>query len=243
MAGRRPVTIGSRASPRAKRRGRKATDAERARALEVIRRLDAAMPGARIELDFESDLQLMVAVILSAQSTDKGVNRVTPGLFEAFPDAAAFSSAEPEGLWPHIRTLGLFRNKAKAIVAAARRIVEVHGGEVPRTREELEALPGVGQKSAGVILLQQGVEAAFPVDTHVGRLSRRLGFTRQQAPGRVEAELRELFPIELWAQGHQLLVWHGRRCCTARAPACERCPVAELCPRRGVKRVVERAAG
>jgi endonuclease-3 len=175
----------------------------------------------------------MVAVILSAQSTDKGVNRATPGLFAQFPDAAALAGAGPEQLWPHIRTLGLFRNKARAIVAAARRIVEVHGGEVPRTRAELEALPGVGQKSAGVILVQQGVEAAFPVDTHVGRLSRRLGFTRQLAPGKVEAELRLLFPREQWAHGHQLLVWHGRRCCTARAPACDRCPVGELCPSRG----------
>jgi endonuclease-3 len=212
-------------------RKRKLTEAERARALEVVRRLDLAMPGARIELDFKSDLQLLVAVILSAQSTDKGVNRVTPGLFAAFPDAAALAGAEPERLWPHIRTLGLFRNKAKAIVAAARRIVELHGGVVPRTRAELQALPGVGQKSAGVILVQQGVEQAFPVDTHVGRLARRLGFTRQLAPGRVEAELRELFPVELWAHGHQLLVWHGRRCCTARSPACERCPVERLCPR------------
>jgi endonuclease-3 len=209
------------------------TDRRRARALEVIRRLDAAMPGARIELDFQGDLQLLVAVILSAQSTDKGVNRVTPGLFAAFPDPVALAGAEPEQLWPHIRTLGLFRNKARAIVAAARRIVEVHAGQVPRTREALEALPGVGQKSAGVILVQQGVEAAFPVDTHVGRLARRLGFTRQQAPGKVEAELRALFPREHWAHGHQLLVWHGRRCCTARAPACDRCPVAELCPLRG----------
>ena len=224
-------------------RKRKFTEEQRAGALELLRRLDAAMPGARIELDFTSDLQLMVAVILSAQSTDKGVNRVTPGLFAAFPDAAALAHAEPEALWPHIRTLGLFRNKAKAIVAAARRIVEVHGGVVPRTRGELEALPGVGQKSAGVILLQQGVEAAFPVDTHVGRLSRRLGFTRQLTPGKVEAALRELFPREHWAHGHQLLVWHGRRCCTARAPAGERCPVSGLCPRRGVKVVARRAAG
>jgi endonuclease-3 len=218
----------------ARPRKRAFTGAQRARALEVLRRLDAAMPGARIELDFGSDLQLLVAVILSAQSTDKGVNRVTPGLFAEFPDAAALAGAEPEQLWPHIRTLGLFRNKAKSIVAAARRIVAVHGGAVPRTRVELEALPGVGQKSAGVILVQQGVEAAFPVDTHVGRLARRLGLTRQLAPGKVEAELRQLFPREQWAHGHQLLVWHGRRCCTARAPACDRCPVAVLCPRRGV---------
>jgi endonuclease III len=215
--------------------------ATRTRALEVLARLDAAMPGARIERDFESPLQLMVSVILSAQSTDKGVNKATPGLFAAFPDAAALARAEPEALWPYIRTLGLFRNKAKAIVAAARALVERHGGEVPRTRAELQALPGVGQKSAGVILIQLGVEAAFPVDTHVGRLARRLGFTRQQAPHQVEAALREIFPQEHWAHGHQLLVWHGRRCCTARAPACDRCPVVELCPRINVRRVVAAA--
>src|SRR5512137_930922 len=192
MAARRAEAAGPKGRSRRKARARKASDAERARALEVIRRLDAAMPGARIELDFTSDLQLLVAVILSAQSTDKGVNRVTPGLFAAYPDAAALARAEPEALWPHIRTLGLFRNKARAIVAAARAIQERHAGEVPRTRAELQALPGVGQKSAGVILIQLGVEAAFPVDTHVGRLARRLGFTRQQAPGKVEAALRAL---------------------------------------------------
>jgi endonuclease-3 len=236
MAARGAAKTGSKQRPGAGARRRRVSGSERARAVDVLRQLEVAMPGARIELDFTSDLQLMVAVILSAQSTDKGVNRATPGLFAAYPDAAALAGSEPEQLWPHIRTLGLFRNKARAIVAAARRIVEVHGGVVPRTRAELEALPGVGQKSAGVILLQQGVEAAFPVDTHVGRLSRRLGFSRQLAPGKVEAELRELFPVELWATGHQLLVWHGRRCCTARAPACERCPVAALCPRVSLKR-------
>jgi endonuclease-3 len=234
MAARRTTRKVARATGPARPVRAEKAAATRARALEVLARLDAAMPGARIELDFDSPLQLMVSVILSAQSTDKGVNRVTPGLFAAFPDAAALARAEPEQLWPHIRTLGLFRNKAKAIVAAARAMVERHGGEVPRTRAELEALPGVGQKSAGVILIQLGVEAAFPVDTHVGRLSRRLGFTRQQAPHKVEAALRELLPREHWAHGHQLLVWHGRRCCTARSPACDRCPVAALCPRRGV---------
>jgi endonuclease III len=194
-----------------------------------------AMPGARIELDFGDELQLLVSVILSAQSTDKGVNRVTPGLFRAFPDAAALASARPEALWPHIRSLGLFRNKAKAIVAAAQALVRDHGGRVPRTRAGLEALPGVGAKTAGVVLVHLGAEPAFPVDTHVGRLARRLGFTRQEDPDRVEQELRALVAQPRWAHGHQLLVWHGRRCCTARAPACERCPVLDLCPRRGVK--------
>jgi len=218
----------------AARRKRAVSEAERARGLAVLDRLAEAMPDARIELDFGDDLQLLVSVILSAQSTDKGVNRVTPGLFAAFPDAAAYAAARPEELWPHIRTLGLFRNKAKSIVAAARAIVSEHGGKVPRTRAGLEALPGVGQKTAGVVLVHLGAEPAFPVDTHVGRLARRLGFTRQEDPDRVEADLRALFPVERWALGHQLLVWHGRRCCAARGPACSRCPVAALCPKKGV---------
>lgn len=220
----------------AARRARKVTGEERARAVGILDRLHAAMPDARIELDFGDELQLLVSVMLSAQSTDAGVNRATPALFRAFPDAAAYAAAAPEDLWPHIRTLGLFRNKAKAIVATARALVAEHGGKVPRTRAALEALPGVGKKTAGVVLVHLGAEPAFPVDTHVGRLARRMGFTRQEDPDRVEEDLRALVPVERWALGHQLLVWHGRRCCAARAPACERCPVLDLCPRRGVAR-------
>jgi len=218
----------------AARRKRAVSEAERARGRSVLDRLAVAMPDARIELHFGDDLQLLVSVILSAQSTDKGVNKVTPGLFAAFPDAAAYAAAAPEELWPHLRTLGLFRNKARSIVAAARAIMADHGGKVPRTRAGLEGLPGVGRKTAGVVLVHLGAEPAFPVDTHVGRLARRLGFTRQEDPDRVEEDLRALFPVERWALGHQLLVWHGRRCCAARGPACSRCPVAGLCPKRGV---------
>jgi endonuclease-3 len=224
----------------AARRKRAVSEAERARGLAVLDRLAEAMPDARIELDFGDDLQLLVSVVLSAQSTDKGVNRVTPGLFAAFPDAAAYAAARPEALWPHIRTLGLYRNKAKSIVAACRAIVAEHGGRVPRTRAGLEALPGVGQKTAGVVLVHLGAEPAFPVDTHVGRLARRLGFTREEDPAKVEAALRALFPVERWALGHQLLVWHGRRCCAARGPACSRCPVADLCPKKGVPAAARR---
>jgi endonuclease-3 len=216
------------------RRARRPSEAERTRAGAILDRLAVAMPDARIELDFGDEVQLLVSVILSAQSTDAGVNRATPALFAAFPDAAAFARAAPEALWPHIRTLGLFRNKARAIVAASQALVREHGGRVPRTRAALEALPGVGAKTAGVVLVHLGAEAAFPVDTHVGRLARRMGFTREVNPDRVEQDLRALVPVARWASGHQLLVWHGRRCCTARAPACERCVVAELCPRRGV---------
>ena len=219
-----------------------------ARAARVIDRLDAAMPEARIELDYRTDLELLVAVVLSAQARDARVNQATPALFAAFPDAAAYAAAEPEDLWPHVRTLGLFRNKAKAIVAAARAIVAEHAGAVPRTRDALEALPGVGRKTAGVVLVHLGAGQAFPVDTHVGRLARRLGFSRATDPDAVEDDLCRLLPPERWGKGHQLLVWHGRRVCHARGPECQRCVVAEDCPKVGVKpsgaaRVSSRAAG
>ncbi len=207
---------------------------ESGRAARVIDRLDAAMPGARIELDHRSDLELLVAVILSAQARDARVNQATPGLFAAFPDAAAYAAARPEDLWPHVRTLGLFRNKARAIVAAARVLVAQHGGAVPRTREALEALPGVGRKTAGVVLVHLGAGHAFPVDTHVGRLARRLGFSREEDPDRVEEDLSALLPPERWGKAHQLLVWHGRRVCHARRPDCAACAVADLCPKVGV---------
>ena len=198
------------------------------------------MPDVRIALEFGSDVELLVSVILSAQSTDVGVNRATPALFARFPDAAAYAAARPEDLWPYIRTLGLYRNKSKAIVAAMRAIAVEHGGRVPRTREGLEALPGVGRKTAGVVLVHLGAAHAFPVDTHVGRVSRRLGLSRETDPSKVERDLMALLPEERWGKTHQLLVWHGRRTCKARAPACSGCPVEDLCPRRGVPRGIRR---
>jgi endonuclease-3 len=207
---------------------------ERERAARIVDRLEAAMPEARIELDFATDLQLLVSVILSAQCTDARVNEATPGLFAAFPDAAAYAAARPEELWPHVRSLGLFRNKAKAIVAAARAILDEHEGRVPRDRAALEALPGVGRKTAGVVLVHLGAGHAFPVDTHVGRVARRLGLTRETNPDRVEDDLSALLPPERWGKAHQLLVWHGRRTCHARNPACAGCVVARLCRKVGV---------
>ena len=207
---------------------------ERERARKVLDRLEEAMPDARIELDFGTDLELLVSVILSAQCTDARVNQATPGLFAAFPDAAAYAGAPPEALWPHVRSLGLFRNKAKAIVASARVIEAEHGGRVPRTREALEALPGVGRKTAGVVLVHLGAGHAFPVDTHVGRVSRRLGFTRETDPDRVEERMSALFPPERWGRAHQLFVWHGRRICHARKPDCEGCVLRRRCRRVGV---------
>ncbi len=196
--------------------------------------LERAMPDARIALHFDKDVELLVSVILSAQCTDARVNEVTPGLFRAFPEAAAYARARPEDLWPLIRSLGLFRNKARNIVAAMAVIEREHGGRVPRTREALEALPGVGRKTAGVVLVHLGAGHAFPVDTHVGRVARRLGFTRHEDPDRVEEDLMQLLPPEAWGRAHQLLVWHGRRVCHARKPNCAGCPILALCPRVGV---------
>jgi endonuclease-3 len=193
------------------------------------------MPDARIALHFGSEVDLLVSVILSAQCTDARVNSVTPQLFARFPGAAAYARAEPEDLWPFIRSLGLYRTKSRSIVAAMRAIEREHGGRVPRTREALEGLPGVGRKTAGVVLLHLGADHAFPVDTHVGRVSRRLGFTREGHPDKVERDLMALLPEERWGPGHMLFVWHGRRVCTARSPACPGCPVEALCPKRGVQ--------
>ena len=201
----------------------------------MVDRLHREMPEARIALEFRDDVQLLVSVVLSAQSTDARVNKITPALFEQFPDAAAYASARPQELWPYIRTLGLFRAKAKSIVGAMRAIAEEHGGRVPRERNALEALAGVGRKTAGVVLIHLGAGDAFPVDTHVGRVARRLGLTRETEPDRVEERLTQLLPQDTWARGHQLFVWHGRRTCMARKPACERCALADLCPKVGVE--------
>jgi endonuclease III len=208
--------------------------------VEIVDRLARAMPDARIALEFEDDLELLVSVILSAQSTDAGVNRATPALFARYRTAADYAAAAPEELWPFIRSLGLYRNKAKAIVAAMAAIAAEHGGRVPRTREALEALPGVGRKTAGVVLVHLGAAHAFPVDTHVGRVARRLGLTRHEDPSKVERDLMALVPEERWGEAHQLFVWHGRRTCDARRPACSRCPVEELCPKRGVPPAMRR---
>ncbi len=200
------------------------------------------MPDVHIELDYHTPLELLVAVILSAQCTDKRVNLVTPALFQRFPDARAYAQATAADVEPFIRTCGLYRAKAKNIVEAAKALVAEHGGQVPLSREVLEKLPGVGHKTAGVVCIHLGGDAAFPVDTHVKRLAGRLGFTRHTDPDKVELDLQALLPPERWKKGHQLLVWHGRRTCFAPSPACERCVVAHLCPKRGVKPATARRA-
>lgn len=200
------------------------------RAEAIMKALEALYPLARPELNFSNPFETLVATILSAQCTDRRVNQVTARLFPMFPDAYAMAKLETEELEPLIRECGLYRNKAKNIIAASRALVERYGGVVPDTREELMTLPGVGQKTAGVVLLAAFGDAQIPVDTHVFRVSRRIGLADATTPEKVEKQLQAILPQKSWSFGHHLLIWHGRRVCAARHPACERCPLADgLC--------------
>ena len=215
---------------------REPVEAKRARAVQIIKALDHAMPEAKIELDYRTPLELVVAVALSAQTTDKRVNLVTPALFARFPTAADYAKATTAEVESYIKTVGLFRNKSKSLVRLGQVLMERHGGEVPTSRAELAELPGVGNKTAGVVTIHLGAEHAFPVDTHILRLSKRMGFSTSSDPDDVEKDLRKIFPEALWFKAHQLIIWHGRRCCDALRPECHRCVVAELCPKKGVKK-------
>ena len=211
---------------------RETAAARRARAAAVLEGLRACYPDARTELDVGTPFQLVLATLLSAQATDVSVNAATPALFARYPTPEALATATPEEIEPFIQTIGLFRNKAKHAVACARRLVEHYGGEVPRTVEELVTLPGVGRKTANVVVANAFGVPAIAVDTHVGRLARRLGFSRHDDPDQVERDLQKLFPPEQWVFLHHALILHGRRVCAARKPACERCAVAAACPSR-----------
>lgn len=203
-------------------------------AQKVLDALEGLYPEAKAELNFTNPYETLVATILSAQCTDKRVNKVTEKLFAMYPDAHAMAKLEPEELEPMIRECGLFRNKAKNIVAASRALVENYGGKVPSTRKELMALPGVGQKTAGVVLLAAFGDDQIPVDTHVFRVSRRIGLADAPTPEKVEMQLREILPRDRWSHAHHLIIWHGRRICHARGPECGNCPLAEgLCPGPG----------
>ena len=210
---------------------RESRGAKRARAGVVYDRLHAAYPDSHCALDHGSALELLVATILSAQCTDKRVNMVTPVLFARYPEAAAYAAAPLGELEELVKTTGFFRNKAKSLQGLGRALVEKHGGEVPRTMDELRVLPGVGRKTANVVLgnafhINEGVV----VDTHVGRLSRRLGLTFEDDPEKVEVDLMALVPQERWTLWSHLLIDHGRAVCLARKPDCGRCVLAELCP-------------
>ncbi len=179
-------------------------------------------------------MQLLVSVILSAQCTDARVNLVTPALFAHYPDAAAFAAADRAELERLIRSTGFFRNKARSIQLCCREIVENHGGQVPATMEELTPLPGVGRKTANVVLGNAFGTPGIPVDTHVGRLSRRMGLTVHADPVKVERDLMDLIPKKEWTMFGHRMIHHGRQVCRARRPLCEECGLAKLCPRVGV---------
>lgn len=194
------------------------------------RLLAQAYPDADTELDFTTPLELLVATVLSAQSTDVRVNAVTPELFARYPDAAAYAAADRAELESHIQSIGLYRSKAASIQGLAQAICERHGGEVPGTLEELVALPGVGRKTANVVLGNAFGVPGITVDTHVGRLARRFGLTEETVPEKVEADLMELFPPAEWTELSHRMILHGRRVCHARTPACDACPLASPCP-------------
>ncbi len=196
-------------------------------------KLRALYPDAHCELDHQGSFQLLVSVVLSAQTTDVLVNKVTPHLFARYPDAPSLAAAEPAvvGRLLAERGLGMFNQKAKNIVGLARLLVEKHGGEVPRTLAELVALPGVGRKTANVVLgVAFGTPEGVVVDTHVMRLAQRLGWTAEKEPAEVEPDLMRLFPREDWDMLSHTLIFHGRRCCYAQRPACEACGVSGECP-------------
>jgi endonuclease-3 len=213
----------------------KKTNALRGRARKIARILARIYPDARCALDHANPLQLLVATILSAQCTDARVNLVTPSLFAHYPDAQAFAGAEQRELETAIQSTGFFRNKARNLIACCRAIVEEHGGDVPGTMEDLVRLPGVGRKTANVILGNAFDVPGITVDTHVGRVSRRLGLTRHTDPEKVERDLMALLPPKDWTAFSHRMIFHGRRVCYARKPDCEHCALAKLCPKIGVK--------
>jgi endonuclease-3 len=210
---------------------RESKKARAARAEEVYDLLASEYPDAHCELDFVDAFQLAVATILSPQTTDHRVNMVTPDLFRRYPDAPALAAARQEDVEEIIRSTGFFRNKATNIIGFARGLMAEHDGEVPATLAELSALPGVGRKTANVILGNAfGLDEGVVVDTHVKRLSALLGFTRERTPEKVEQDLMALFPAERWTMLSHLLIWHGRRVCVARRPRCGDCVASHLCP-------------
>jgi endonuclease-3 len=209
--------------------------AKTARAKRIIAGLKKTYPNAHCELSYSNPLELLIATILSAQCTDKRVNLVTADLFKKYPNPAAYASAPSDQLEQAIKSTGFFRNKAKSIKACCQALVEQHGGKVPQTMEELVALGGVGRKTANVVLGNAfNINLGVVVDTHVARLSQRLGLTRETTAEKIEQDLMKLIPQDQWTLFSHWLIWHGRRRCFARNPDCPHCEIEALCPRIGV---------
>lgn len=208
---------------------------EARRVFEIIHLLEQEYGEATCALHHDGAYQLLVATILSAQCTDARVNMVTPALFRRYPDAHAMAEADPDELQEIIRSTGFFRNKSKSLQGSARRLVDEFDGEVPSNMPDLLKLPGVARKTANVVLgTAYGIASGVVVDTHVGRLSRRLGLTHQKTPVKVEKDLMEMIPRDEWINFAHRLIHHGRRVCQARRPRCEECAFADLCPRIGL---------
>ena len=203
------------------------------RARRIDRILAVTYPDAHCDLDFSTPLELLVATVLSAQTTDVRVNLVTPTLFRRYRSAADYASADREELEGMIRSTGFFRAKSNALIGLGQALLERYGGEVPSRREDLVTLPGVGNKTASVVLANAFGIPAVAVDTHFGRLSRRFAWTEHTDPDKVEADVTRVFPKRDWVMLNHRVIWHGRRICHARKPACGACPVAALCPAYG----------
>jgi endonuclease-3 len=233
--GRKPATLPKAKGPPKAKRGSKLARRPAPDAGLLYDQLLGLYPHAHCELDFTTPFQLLVATILSAQCTDKRVNMVTPVLFSHYPTAVSLARAKQEDVEQIIKSTGFFRNKAKSIIAMAGALVDRHGSEVPSALETLVTLPGVGRKTANVILGNAfGINEGVVVDTHVGRLALRLGLTRQTDPVKVEQELMKLFPRERWTMLAHLLIFHGRRVCDAKKPRCGECALAAICPSAGI---------
>ena len=212
------------------REARQRVGPKRERIRPIVERLLAEHPDATIALKFRNDLELLVSVMLSAQTTDVNVNRVTGRLFEKYRTPHDYLAVSPEELENDIRATGFFRQKAKALRGTMAMLLEEFDGQVPRKMDELLRLPGVARKTANVVVAERGQAVGIVVDTHVRRLSQRLGLTRQEDPVKIESDLVRLVPREYWNDFPHLLIWHGRRVCIARAPRCEACVLNDLCP-------------
>lgn len=204
--------------------------AEQSRHQAILAGLKETYPDAKTELSHRNPFELLISTILSAQATDKSVNAASPALFARYPDAPTMAHATPDDLEPLVRSIGLYRTKAKNCVATAKTLTERFGGEVPEDFDAMLSLPGVGRKTASVVLANAFGRPAVAVDTHVGRLSRRLGLSAATNPDTVQRDLEAAFPEDSWIFLHNALIFHGRRVCLARLPACERCPLSPLCP-------------
>ena len=220
------------AKPAKPARKKRLAPAEQARIAEIFDRFESQESDPRTELDYDSPYTLVVAVALSAQATDVSVNKATTKLYAVADTPQAMLALGEEGLKPFISSIGLFNTKAKNVIAMARILIEQYGGEVPLDRAALQALPGVGRKTASVVLNELRIEPAIAVDTHVFRVSHRLGLARGKTPDQVEAELMAIVPDPQKTRAHHWLILHGRYICVARRPKCEECPVADLCPSR-----------